>query len=87
MFVQVLDPEAFGGLAAFKRQMDHVVAACHDATPRPGTARVRLPGEAGMKRLRDQREQGVPALYPSIMPALAPWAVKLGVAAPGPAES
>ena len=25
VFVQVLDPEAFGGLAAFKRQMDHVV--------------------------------------------------------------
>jgi L-lactate dehydrogenase len=26
-FVQVLDPSAFGGLEAFKRQMDHVVAA------------------------------------------------------------
>jgi len=25
VFVQVLDPEAFGGLAAFKRQMDHMV--------------------------------------------------------------
>ena len=85
VFVQVLDPEAFGGLAAFKRQMDHVVAACHDATPRAGTARVRLPGEAGMRRLRDQRLQGV-ALYPSIMPALAPWAAKLAVAVPGPAQ-
>jgi len=81
VFVQVLDPEAFGGLAAFKRQMDHVVRACHDATPRAGVERVRLPGEAGMRRLRDQREHGV-ALYPSIMPALAPWAAKLGVAVP-----
>jgi L-lactate dehydrogenase len=81
VFVQVLDPEAFGGLAAFKRQMDHVVAACHDATPCPGISRVRLPGEAGMKRLREQRERGV-ALYPSIMPALVPWAAKLGVAVP-----
>jgi L-lactate dehydrogenase len=81
VFVQVLDPEAFGGLAAFKRQMDHVVAACHDAAPRPGVSRVRLPGEAGMKRLREQRERGV-ALYPSIMPALVPWAAKLGVAVP-----
>jgi len=81
VFVQVLDPEAFGGIKAFKRQMDHVVAACHDAKPRPGVTRVRLPGEAGMGRLRHQREQGV-ALYPTIMPALEPWAAKLGVAAP-----
>ena len=81
VFVQVLDPEAFGGIKAFKRQMDHVVAACHDAKPRPGVTRVRLPGEAGMGRLRHQREQGV-ALYPTIMPALEPWAAKLGVAVP-----
>jgi L-lactate dehydrogenase len=62
--------------------MDHVVAACHDAKPRAGVARVRLPGEAGMKRLREQREHGI-ALYPTIMPALVPWAEKLGVAVPG----
>ena len=81
IFVQVLDPAAFGGLEAFKRQMDHVAAAAHASKPRPGTARVRLPGEAGMARLKEQREKGV-ALYPSIMPALVPWAEKLGVAAP-----
>ena len=46
------------------------------------STRVRLPGEAGMARLREQRERGV-ALYPTIMPALAPWADKLGVALPG----
>jgi L-lactate dehydrogenase len=83
IFVQVLDPAAFGGLEAFKRQMDHVAAAAHASKPRPGTARVRLPGEAGMARLRDQRENGV-ALYPTIMPALVPWAEKLGVAVPKP---
>ena len=82
VFVQVLDPEAFGGLAAFRRQMDHMVRAAHESKPRAGVARVRLPGEAGMARLRDQRERGV-ALYPTIMPALAPWAAKLGVALPG----
>ncbi len=83
VFVQVLDPEAFGGLAAFKRQMDHMVRTCHEASPRAGVERVRLPGEAGMKRLREQRERGV-ALYPTILPALAPWAEKLGVDAPRP---
>ena len=81
VFVQVLDPEAFGGLAAFKRQTDQMVRSARESKPRPGGPPVRLPGEAGMRRLREQRAQGV-ALYPSIMPALVPWAVKLGVAAP-----
>ncbi len=81
VFVQVLDPEAFGGLAAFRRQMDHMVRAAHDSTPRPGIERVRLPGEAGLARMRDQRERGV-ALYPTIMPALVPWAQRLAVPLP-----
>jgi L-lactate dehydrogenase len=81
VFVQVLDPEAFGGLAAFKRQMDHMARVSRDTSPRPGVERVRLPGEAGMRRLREQRQHGV-ALYPTIMPLLAPWANKLGVALP-----
>lgn len=81
VFVQVLDPEAFSGLAAFKRQMDHMVESAHESKPRPGVERVRLPGEAGMRRLREQRARGV-ALYPTIMPALEPWAVKLGVPTP-----
>jgi hypothetical protein len=34
-----------------------------------------------MARLREQRAHGV-ALYPTIMPALVPWAKKLGVAVP-----
>jgi LDH2 family malate/lactate/ureidoglycolate dehydrogenase len=83
VFVQVLDPEAFGGLAAFRRQMDHVARVAHDAKPRPGVERVRLPGEAGLARRREQMANGV-ALYPAIMPALAPWAEKLGVAPPPP---
>jgi len=83
VFVQVLDPAAFGGLAEFKTQMDFVVGAAHASKARPGTARVRLPGEAGMARLAEQRANGV-ALYPTIMPALAPWAQKLGVTVPQP---
>jgi LDH2 family malate/lactate/ureidoglycolate dehydrogenase len=81
VFVQVLDPEAFGGLDAFRRQMDHVARAAHESKPRPGVDRVRLPGEAGLKRRREQLATGV-ALYPAIMPALEPWATKLAVAPP-----
>ncbi len=81
VFVQVLDPAAFGGLDAFRRQMDHVAAAARDSKPRPGVDRVRLPGEGGLKRRREQLAKGV-ALYPAIMPALEPWATKLEVALP-----
>ena len=81
VFVQVLDPAAFGGAAAFARQMDWIARACHDATPRPGGPAVRLPGERALRLHREQSESGV-ALFPAIMPALAPWAQKLGVAPP-----
>ena len=81
VFVQVLDPEAFGGLAAFRRQMDFMAAAARNAKPRPGVDRVRLPGEGGLRRYREQKAHGV-ALYPTIMPALVPWGEKLGVTVP-----
>jgi LDH2 family malate/lactate/ureidoglycolate dehydrogenase len=78
VFVQALDPNALGGAEAFIRQMDWLVDACHAATPRPGVDHVRLPGENGMARFREQRAHGV-RLHPTIMPALEPWCAKLGV--------
>src|SRR4030095_8621812 len=76
VFVQVLDPAAFGGANAFARQTDFLVDACHAATPRPGVERVRVPGENGLSRYRAQCAQGV-ALHPTILPALAPWGAQL----------
>jgi len=81
VFAQVLDPAAFGGRDEYLRQMDWLAEACRSAAPRPGGPPVRLPGERGMKRYREQAAQGV-ALYPSIMPALAGVAAKLGVPLP-----
>jgi LDH2 family malate/lactate/ureidoglycolate dehydrogenase len=81
VFVQVLDPEAFGGVAAMRRQMDHLVAACHASAPRDPAHPVRLPGERAQALAREQRARGV-ALHPTIMPGLEPWAVELGVAIP-----
>ena len=83
VFVQVFDPAHFGGRDAFLRQMDWLVDACHRATPRPDGAPVRMPGERALARYREQSAHGV-ALHPTIMPALAPWARKLGVTMPGP---
>jgi LDH2 family malate/lactate/ureidoglycolate dehydrogenase len=82
VFVQVLDPAAFGGIEPFTRQMDWLVRACHEATPRPDGPPVRLPGERALRLYREQAANGV-ALYREVMPALAPWAAKFGVALPG----
>jgi L-lactate dehydrogenase len=81
VFVQAFDPEAFGGLAEFKRQMDFIADAARRSKPRPGGDPVRLPGERGMQRYREQLDRGV-ALYPTILPALELWAKKYGVVLP-----
>lgn len=81
VFVQILDPQAFAGGEAFRRQMDWVAQACLDNPPRPGFERVRLPGQQGLLRRERQLREGV-ELEASILPALAPWAQKHGVALP-----
>lgn len=80
-FIQVFAPALFAGEDAFRRQTEHVAAACRATPPRPGFDRVRLPGEAALRRREAQLANGV-ELHPSILPALKPWADKFGVAAP-----
>jgi LDH2 family malate/lactate/ureidoglycolate dehydrogenase len=79
--VQVFDPALFGGRDDFIRQTVWVAEACRETPPRPGFERVRLPGEAALRRRTEQLAHGV-KLYPGIMAALAPWAQKLGVPVP-----
>ncbi len=81
VFLQILDPEAFSGGDAFRRQMGWVAQACLDNPPRPGFDRVRLPGQNGLLRRERQLRDGV-GLEPSILPALAPWAEKFRVTLP-----
>ncbi len=80
-FLQVFDPKAFGGLAAFTREMDWTAEACRTNPPTPGTVAVRLPGEAGLSRRRAALAEGV-RLYPGVMESLAPWATKFGTPHP-----
>ena len=82
VFVQVLDPAAFGGRDAFARQIDLARRRLprRDAAARRSRA-CGCPASAGSRAMREQREHGV-ALHPTILPALAPWAEKLGVASP-----
>lgn len=81
VFLQVIDPAAFAGRAAFLRQMDEVARRCHASRPAREGQPVRLPGEKGFALAREMLEKGV-RLHPSILPALKPWAEKLVVAMP-----
>jgi L-lactate dehydrogenase len=81
VFVQLLAPDALGGGSAFARQMDWLAAACHDATPRPGVERVRIPGERGLQRYREQTADGV-ELYAGIIAAMTPWSERYRVDLP-----
>lgn len=81
VFLQVINPDAFGGLGNFTREMQWLADAAHANRTRPGEPPVRLPGERGLKQRAEQLANGV-TLYPTIMPALAIWAEKFGVPLP-----
>jgi len=81
VFVQALDPDAFGGRDAFVRQAEFIAQQCRDNPPRPGVDAVRLPGERAMALRREQLAHGV-QLHESILPALEPVAQRLGVTLP-----
>ncbi|WP_059411619.1 Ldh family oxidoreductase [Cupriavidus basilensis] len=81
VFLQILDPAAFAGEEAFATQMGWVARASTGNPPRPGVDRVRLPGQGALERKARQLREGV-ALNPAILPQLAPWLEKYGMAAP-----
>lgn len=81
VFVQVMDPAAFGGVDAYLRQTGWLAEACRTNPPRPGVERVRLPGDSAMSRRADALEHGV-VLYPGIADALKDRAAKLDISVP-----
>jgi L-lactate dehydrogenase len=83
VFLQILDPALFGGRGDFERQTSWLSRVCRESPPRPGFERVRLPGENGLRRREVQLAKGI-ELHPDTVPALRPWAHKLGVALPEP---
>lgn len=83
VFLQMIDPDAFGGRAAFAREAQWLADACRAAPPRPGLGPVRLPGERGLGRRAQQLREGV-ALHPGIMALIEPWALRFGLALPSP---
>lgn len=84
-FVCVMDPEAFGGSAAFNRQLSWLAEACHANPLRPDRERVWLPGEMELARRSAQMEHGV-ELDEVIETALRDRADSLGVPMPQPSN-
>ena len=81
VFVQCLDPEAFGSRADFLREMDWLANACRTCPPAEESEPVRLPGQRGLDLRRRSDRDGVP-LYPGILDSLRPHAERLGVPLP-----
>lgn len=84
VFLQVMDPEAFGGAAAFVAESSFLAAACRANPPRPGVRQVRLPGEQAMVLYRTAEAQGV-ALPAAVADALATCLESAGLRLPTPA--
>lgn len=83
VFLQVIDPDGFGGRDAFIRETGWMAQACRTAPVKPGNPPVRMPGERGLALRARQLAEGV-TLHPGIMESLLPWAEKLGVAVERP---
>jgi LDH2 family malate/lactate/ureidoglycolate dehydrogenase len=83
VYVQVIDPAAFGGGEAYLRETGWLARACRAAAPAPGIAAVRRPGERALALRRRGLAEGL-GLYPGIMAGLTGWASKLEVPAPRP---
>ena len=83
LFVQVMDPDLYGGAAAFLNQTTFLAQACRSNPPAPGVESVRLPGDAALARKAQALRAGL-TLYPGIMDGLAAWSKTYAVKAPKP---
>jgi L-lactate dehydrogenase len=83
VFLQLINPAAFGGQAAFLHETQWLADAVRDNPTPAGSSPVRLLGSRALQLRAEQLAKGV-ILYPSILPALARWLEKLDIAAPLP---
>jgi L-lactate dehydrogenase len=81
VFLQILNPECFGGREALLRETSFLAQRCRETPVPPGKPPVRLPGQAALLRRKDHLANGI-ALHPTILPALTSWAARLSVSLP-----
>lgn len=81
VFLQIMDPDAFGGRDAFVREAQFIADRCREARVPDGQPPVRLPGERALARRRRLLREGVP-LRASTRAGLAEWAERFDVPLP-----
>jgi LDH2 family malate/lactate/ureidoglycolate dehydrogenase len=86
VFMSLYDPAAFGGTADFLRQTDWIGQACRSNPPRAGFDAVRMPGDRGLARKKEQECDGI-VLHPTILPMLKDCAQRYGMQAPAPLQN
>jgi len=59
VFIQIIDPEAFAGVEALKRQTSHLMNSCLESDPIDPNKPVRLPGSSAMKGLIEAKQNGL----------------------------
>jgi LDH2 family malate/lactate/ureidoglycolate dehydrogenase len=81
VFVQAIDPAAFGGLAAFQRQAAHLAAQCLASAPIDPASPVRLPGDRALAGLARAQAEGL-ELRADVWVELVALATQLGIGLP-----
>ncbi|MEQ9285355.1 MAG: Ldh family oxidoreductase [Cyclobacteriaceae bacterium] len=81
VFLQVIDPDGFGGIEAFQKQAQFLAKTCLSSRPIDPDKPVRLPGSRAIQLRRQQKEEGV-ALNPAIIDSVKSCSAKLGVPIP-----
>lgn len=81
VFMQIIDPAAFGGLDSFLNETTWLSEACRQSQPISEENPVRLPGERALKLREEQLKFGV-QLAPSIFPSIEKWVEKYGIPFP-----
>ncbi|MCC5854612.1 MAG: Ldh family oxidoreductase [Idiomarina sp.] len=81
VFIQVMDPAAFGDVAAFRDVTDDLLRRCRDNTPREVNQPVRVPGERALALKQQQLIEGV-WLDAQTWPRLVSCAERLGIEPP-----
>ncbi len=76
--ITLYDLNAFAGKAGFLKQMDEIAKQCHASAPINPDTPVRLPGERGLKLLKEQMSSGV-ILHPSVAPSLQSYEQRFGL--------
>lgn len=83
VFLQLIDPAAFGGIEAFRRETGFLGEICRQTLPLADGPAVRVPGDRAQDALSEQRRNGV-ALHPEIMQRMRPCLDKYGISPPPP---